>query len=375
MTGTASGAGIRPVTVVGSGPVALAQPPAVQRAHRPVRLAAWPPPEITGVGPTPAAPALAPAPSGVEAVPAPLLTLLLELGIHPRELDVEELHRHRFVAWKAVEPGQPDGPEPLPDVGRRPHRARGAAGRPLAAGAELSGHPPRPTGGRARPGAGGGAARRRPGTVGSGRPVGGRRFRPPRAWVASTSTVARGDLDGSLRLAAAPAGYGFRLGSASHLTIGWVAPGPPPRTAGQLRTTLVEAGAGWLLDGVVLEAGIAVRQRIASLSAAVEPGRGGDGQYRDGRYRDGQGDGTLRLGDAAFARDALASQGLALGLSDARLSARTDWQASDGRERTADGARRHVRSLIGVLDSCRHRDEPAWRAYAGWIRALDARWS
>ena len=177
--------------------------------------------------------------------------------------------------------------------------------------------------------------------------------------------MARGDLNGSLRLAAAPAGYGYRLGSASHLTVGWVAPGPPPRTAGQLRATLVEAGAGWLLGGVALEASSAVRQRIASLSAAAEPGRGGDRP----------GDAILRLGDAAFARDALASQGLASGLSDARLAARPDWTAADARGRTAEAAGRHVHSLAGVLETCRHRDGPAWRAYTAWVRGLDVSWT
>ena len=362
--GIASGAGIRPVTVVGSGPVALVHA-LFSAPHRPVRLAAWPPPEGTGAGPAPVAPALAPAPIGVEAVPAPLLTLLLELGIHPRELDVEELHRRRFVAWEAIEPGRPDRPEQRP-VRAAAHLERAALlaalWRRVWSCPDIRLVPPAAAFALAPAEGPLVDARGRSAAAG---PAGGRRLRPPRAWVASTCTLARGDRDGSLRLAAAPAGYGFRLGSASHLTIGWVAPGPPPRTAGQLRKALVEAGVGWLLDGVVLEADIAVRQRIASLSAAVEPGRGGDGQ----------GDGALRLGDAAFARDALASQGLAVGLSDACQSVRAERQASDGQERTADGARRHVRSLVGVLDSCRHRDEPAWRAYAGWIRALDARWS
>ena len=78
----------------------------------------------------------------------------------------------------------------------------------------------------------------------------------------------------------------------------------------------------------------------------------------------------VRLGDAALARDALASQGLSLGLSDARLAARPDWTAADATARTADAARRHVRSLAGILATCRHRREPVWRTYAEWLSSL-----
>src|SRR6476661_8442102 len=82
-----------PVTVLGSGPVALAHALFSAR-HQAVVLAAW-------------LPAHAPSTSalrGVESVPAPLLTLLLELGVHPAELDVEELHRQRLVAWEGPDP-------------------------------------------------------------------------------------------------------------------------------------------------------------------------------------------------------------------------------------------------------------------------------
>ena len=111
-----------PVTVLGSGPVALVHALFSAR-HRPVVLAAWRPAPTSPIGPA----------LGAESVPAPLLTLLLELGVHPGELDVEELHRQRLVAWEAAE------------VKRRPARASahverlGAAGGTLAPGRRLSG--------------------------------------------------------------------------------------------------------------------------------------------------------------------------------------------------------------------------------------------
>ena len=99
-----------------------------------------------------------------------------------------------------------------------------------------------------------------------------------------------------------------------------------------------------------------LHHRVASLSAAGDPPQAG----------------LLRLGDAALARDALASQGLATGLSDARLAARPEWTTDDAAERSADGLRRHLRSLSGVLETCAHRHEPAWQAYTTWVRSLSA---
>lgn len=351
-------------TVVGSGPVALAH--ALFRArHRPVRLAAWPD--------RPAAPtSTAAAPHGVESVPAPLLALLLELGVHPGELDVEELQRRRIVAWEGVEPAS------VP-ARAAAHVERGAL---LAALWRRVRSCPdievvQPDGVVANGGAGRLVdARGRSATGAAGR----RRRGPPRAWIATTCTTARRELDGSVHLAAAATGYGFRLGSARSLTVGWVGPGPPPRTADQLRVTLAAAGATWLLDGIGPSADRPVRHRVASLSLATdgaaggapggvtgETGAGGTSFAGTGTW----GGGTVRLGDASLARDALASQGLTTGLSDARLAARPEWTPDDARTRTADAVRRHCRSLAGVLVACRWRDRPAWRAYAAWVADLD----
>src|SRR6266853_365255 len=40
----------------------------------------------------------------IDCVPAPLLALLVELGLHPARLGVEEVHDHRLIAWEDAEP-------------------------------------------------------------------------------------------------------------------------------------------------------------------------------------------------------------------------------------------------------------------------------
>jgi hypothetical protein len=74
----------------------------------------------------------------------------------------------------------------------------------------------------------------------------------------------------------------------------------------------------------------------------------------------------MPIGDAALARDALASQGTSIGLSDARLAAGRA-SALDLERRRADGLDRHLRSLCGTLASCRYRDLSTWSTYGRWL--------
>ncbi|MGH8933050.1 MAG: hypothetical protein ACRDZO_21095 [Egibacteraceae bacterium] len=302
--------------VLGSGPVALAYALFAARSG-PVSLRCRPP-------------ATAPA---VESVPAPLLTLLLELGITPAELDVDRLSTHRLVAWDDPVPAERQSPSCA-------HLDRAALTRALWRRVQDSPD--------IQVFAGGGTARL---VDASGRRAVTARAhtRPSPAWVATCRTVARGDLDPTMRLAAGPAGYGYRLGSARWLTVGWVGPGPGPRDAAELRRRLEDSGAGWLAEDVDLQEGIWSR-RAASLDiphASRDPD-------------------VVAIGDAALARDALASQGTSIGLSDARLAAgRATRHELEGRR--ADGLGRHLRSLHGILVACRYRDQPVWSAYERWV--------
>ncbi|MGI9000924.1 MAG: hypothetical protein ACR2GH_04590 [Pseudonocardia sp.] len=311
------------ITVLGSGPVALACALFAARSGT-VLLAARP---------------LAVQPA-VESVPAALLTLLLELGVVPAELDVQELSRRRLVAWEHDEPEGRDSPacaqlERSALRGALWRRVRECpAIRVVAPAARDSGDATRlvdATGRRAVTTAG--------------------HLRPPRPWIAASATVARGDADPTMRLAAGPTGYGYRLGSARWLTVGHVGPGPPPRDGHALRNRIEGLGTGWLTEGTALD-GVATARRVASLSVPVAA----DNPR------------VVPIGDAALARDALASQGTSIGISDARLLA----EGYDIVGRIVDGRARHLRFLATALHSCRYRDAPVWRAYREWL--ADQEW-
>ena len=314
------------IAVLGSGAVALAA--ALFRArYGPVVLAGRP------------AEAAMPA---VERVPAPLLTLLLELGVVPAELDVDRLTRDRVVAWEDPVPTARSGPACA-------HLDRtalvDALWRRVRECPEVRVVPPV----------------RAPGDLDAARVVdatgrraltAAQRAHPAPVWVATCCTVARGDLDPMMRLAASPTGYAYRLGSAQWLTVAWVGPGPPPADGAAVRRRIVDGGAGWLVGDVDLGQALVAR-RVASVAVAAPS--------EDTR--------VVAIGDAALGRDALASQGTAIGLSDARLAAGPD---ADRARRTLgarhlDGLERHLRHLAGTLGSCHHRAAPAWQSYRRWV--------
>jgi hypothetical protein len=310
-------------TVLGCGPVALAHALFAAR-HGPVVLAG------RSVPPRP----------GVESVPAAVLTLLLELGITPTELDVDRLVRARLVAWEQAEPEVRSSPA-CAQVNRAAlvtalwRRIRCCP--QIRMVDRLHARPEDAVTGRLVDATG-----RRAVTAHD-------HIRPRQQWVAASCTVPRRTVDPTMRLAAGPGGYAYRLGSASWLTVGWAGTGIPPRDADALRWRIFDAGAGWLVEQVPLE-GTPTTCRVASMSIPVR----GPGP-------------SVALGDAALARDALASQGGSIGLSDARLAAEPATSRKDITQRATEGRKRHLQFLTGVLDSCWHRDAPAWSEYRQWV--------
>lgn len=315
--------------VLGSGPVALAS--ALFRSrHGAVALAA-----------RPEAPA-----AGIERVPAALLTLLLELGIVPAELDVDRLTRARLVAWEAPSPVERPGPA-CAHLDRAALVA--ALWRRVAEQPAIHVVPPVVGSAEVALAGGGWVAERLVDATGRRALTAAARAHPIPVWVAACCTVPRQGADPTMQVAAGPTGYAYRLGSAHRLTVGWVSPQRPPHDGAGVTARIVAEGAGWLTDGVDLRGAIVTR-RAASLAIARRPD--------DHRIQP--------LGEAALGRDALASQGAAIGLSDARLAAEPD-EAAVLAERHRDGLDRHLRHLGGMLATCAHHDAPAWLAYRGWV--------
>ena len=79
----------------------------------------------------------------------------------------------------------------------------------------------------------------------------------------------------------------------------------------------------------------------------------------------------LRIGDAALARDALSSQGIATGASEAlqacAMSGEDDRALIVARQREQRQA--HLRSLLAVLENGRFSHAPAWREYIDFVRS------
>jgi hypothetical protein len=148
----------------------------------------------------------------------------------------------------------------------------------------------------------------------------------------------------ALRIAAAPLGYAYRLGTGTCLTLGLVTPAGP-----DCRTDAIEDALGrsdhWILDGL---------PRSADLPA----GRGGECsvQWSD----DGS---AIAIGDARFAPDALSAQGLAMGIADAMV-------LDGGPHRLAPRRQRHIATLRQQIARCRFRSDPAWACYDRWLGSM-----
>jgi 2-polyprenyl-6-methoxyphenol hydroxylase-like FAD-dependent oxidoreductase len=314
-------------TVVGSGTTALAA--ALFAAHGgPVDLYAR---------------SRTPRSRSVESLPAAALTLLVELGITPDELDVAGLSRMRIVAWQDCEPEVLDGPACAHIDTAALHHAllRRAANHPAVtfkAGLDPS---------HLRPGWIDATGRRAVSAC--------RHIRPPRTWTAALVTVPADDT-GELRLAAAHDGYAYRLGSAHQTSIGWVSPGRPPLTGGQLRAYIEKRGAAWLLEGLHIPDGTLTYRRPAS-AAIPEPSTA-----------------AIPVGDAALARDALASQGVSIGLSDACLIADPPTTVDDMTARRNEAILRHFRHLGQMATTCRYADSPCWAQYLAWVTHASTGW-
>ena len=283
-------------------------------------------------------------PPRVDMVPATFLAFLLELGVHPTQLGVSELHDERIMAWGSAEPETVRG-NAMAHVERPAlELALLAAVARLSRATIVSGTLVEPIGpGERVIDATGRRAMTATRTVGL-----------PQPWIARVFSR-RGDFhrdDQAFRMAALPAGYAYRMASPRLMTIGVVL----SRTLGTMTGAEIEAyvraaGVGWILAG---------SGRLDSLL----PGKGGVAsvQWSTGSA------GTQLVGDAALARDSLSAQGLCTGISHAVAVAR---HAADAC-RYPELLRRHLGMLAGAIEASRFRAEPAWDRYLRFV-TLDAR--
>ena len=279
----------------------------------------------------------------IDCVPVALLALFVELGLHPGELGASAVHDHRLVAWESANPevvrGAGTGHILRPVLEER-LLARVRAHRAIStvAGAPIGSLPPAglildATGRRA---------------------ITAARTQLPANPGIVRAIVIRGAFSRAqqaFRLAGLPTGYAYRLGTASAVMVGLVQGRDQWRDgAGPLDERLRVAGVGWLVAG--LRCGNAEKSIGGAASVQWSEGPGP----------------AIRIGDSALARDALASQGIANGISAAltlfeSAGFQEGYSARVNAERLA-----HLSSLERLIGDCMHREHSFWRDYRRFLR-------
>jgi hypothetical protein len=237
-------------------------------------------------------------PPRVECVPAQVVALLVEFGVSPKRVGVDELFRERTMQWA-------DGAvvaSPAPDAAHieRPALEIALLESALRAGAKidlLRGNFLEELQRRHREGectlldASGRSAVTARQRIGPRRPLVARLFHLPMRPSLRCS---------GLMIAAGPEGYAYRLANAATLTLGVVG-----------RKDFVQGDAAQIVAKIAEFAPWLVRDIP---SAHMQSGASG---AASAQWSVGDNIESVLVGDASFARDALASQGLAMGLSGA----------------------------------------------------------
>jgi 2-polyprenyl-6-methoxyphenol hydroxylase-like FAD-dependent oxidoreductase len=283
----------------------------------------------------------------VEAVPPRLLHVLCDLGVDPARLDAEGPFFERMLAWESLVPARVAGSGAI-------HVRRGSLERGLREVVEASARIVRtateawelvPEG-----------VRGPDWTAGRILDCTGRRatcaasiHRAAPAWVARTWTFRGSDADPRFKLAIVEDGYFYRLGTRDSLTLAFVSPSPRrSATWAEAADEVARAGCAWIAAGLPRREAHPEPVRTASFQWSSPPD--------DARIR--------LVGDAALARDALSSSGLACGLSDA-LRAATYGAAREGDQREDQAT--HAEALVHhIARSCQAK-AAAWRRYADWL--------
>jgi flavin-dependent dehydrogenase len=283
----------------------------------------------------------------VDAVPTSLVALLMELRINPAGIGVDRINRTRVAAWSSAEPMTTEGAATA-------HLERPALDVALLVAARREGCAVRSCFRRNGNAVGGPGWSAVSFVDASGRAAvtAAQHIRAPKPWVARTFWTAQPAGNREFAIAQLPDGYAYRLGAASTLTLGVVGRRNAVAGASSDIARHLRVHAPWILEDLPP---LGELQPGAACAASV--------QWSEGD--------RLRIGDAALARDALSSQGLAAGAAEALLAgaARSvqDCDLIASRQREQRNA--HLRALLGVLEGGRFSREPIWRDYSDFVRS------
>jgi 2-polyprenyl-6-methoxyphenol hydroxylase-like FAD-dependent oxidoreductase len=278
----------------------------------------------------------------IDSVPVSLLALFIELGVHPAELGVVAVHHHRLVAWDSAAPQVVRGAgtahivRPILEL-RLLERVRSHRAITIVTGARLDALP---------------AACRLLDATGRRAITAEHRYLPANPAILR-AIIVRGAFSRAqqaFRLASLPTGYAYRLGTTDTLMLGLVQGREQWRVnAGPLAEKLAAAGIEWLLVGMPRSAH---ESRIGGVASV---------QWSSGSGR------AVRIGDAAVARDALASQGISNGIA-AGLSLFEGLEAGASYcRRTRTEILSHLTTLQQLLRSCAHSAHPFWVNYTDFL--------
>jgi 2-polyprenyl-6-methoxyphenol hydroxylase-like FAD-dependent oxidoreductase len=287
-------------------------------------------------------------PPWLELVPAQLIALLVEMGVHPYKFGVEQLSVKRFTQWRSPKIERTEGPlsahitRPalelalLEVVGRARIPIRvvsrstvkslhcekvdnfyviDATGRAAATAAKV--------------------------------------VRPSLPIVCCTFSqhlTATDEIDG-FALAAGPNGYVYRLSNSRHLVLGIVGHRSHIAQSGSKALALIREFAPWIVAGIT-EEGLAIsRAGPASL-----------------QWTETKSSVACLVGDARISRDALASQGLAIGVSDA-LKAVDDIAKSQPvfAQRAGESVSLHASLISTIIKESPFSRAQAWSNYLEFL--------
>ncbi|EIM31154.1 hypothetical protein MicloDRAFT_00001440 [Microvirga lotononidis] len=284
----------------------------------------------------------------VEAIPASTLALLARYGITPGRVGAGEVHGDRWGAWAA------EAPVALPG------RPTVHIERTLLEGAfvDLVRTEPRITVCDVPVARGVGAtdlgAARVLDATGRQAVTSGLRTGPRRPWVGRLFWAPRRatTVPGTFSIAATPNGYAYRLASTVGVTLGLVGRGSAIAKGASVIDRYLSCHAPWLLGGMPP---LSDMMPVAGGGATVQWGAAAPG--------------TILIGAAALARDALSSQGLAAGLSEALASASiaSGYDEILLSHRQEEQRRAHLAHLLQICRSHRFVNEPIWAEYIAFL--------